>query len=115
MRPRTSLSMTSANEPLGYQYRNRGASSSGINAVHVNPMLNPTLSPLSIQIARSFRRIAPVEAVVPVVTHSRVTGERLTFTRRTVEIHLPSVGQRPSCDQRWLICTRLVATLCCLR
>src|ERR1044071_1338374 len=103
MRPRTSLSITSASEPLGYQYRNLEASSSGMNAVQVNPMLNPTLSPLSIQMALSARAIALADTVVCVVTHSLVTGERLTFTKRTVAIQRPSVGQRPSCDQRCVI------------
>ena len=49
------------------------------------------------------------------IVHSRVTGERTTFTRRTVGIHRPSVSQRPSCDQRWVICTRFAATLRCTR
>src|ERR1043166_8189024 len=50
MRPRTSRSIMSAREPLGYQYRNFAASSSEINAVQVKPMLKPTLSALSIWI-----------------------------------------------------------------
>ena len=61
-----------------------------MNPVQVKPMLKPTLSPLSIQIALSERWMAPLATVVCEVFHSRVTGERFTFTRRTVGIHRPS-------------------------
>ncbi len=72
---------------------------------------NPTLSPLSIQIAWSVRALTLLHAVFCGVVHVRVIGERFTFTSRTIAIHRPSVGMRPSWSQRCVICTRLVAHL----
>src|SRR5262245_14827206 len=88
-----------------------------MKAVQVKFMLKPMLSAFSIQMVLSLsdgRRLA-VPELVSALIHSRVIGERLSFTRRTLGIQRPELFSRPSCDQRWVICTRFAATLRCFR
>ena len=65
-------------DPLGQLNRNFTASSSGMRAAQVMPVLNSTLSWLSIQIPWFFSLVPLSRSAV----HSRVTGARSTLISR---------------------------------
>ena len=81
--------MISARLLDGYVYRNVAANSSGMLAVQVTPIVKLMLS-LDSAATASSRLDVPLACER---VHSRVTGLRSTFTRRTVGTNLPLPGR----------------------